>query len=254
MLPSEREAITKAAILCGGEGKRLRPLTQYFQKTMIPVGPKMKPLLEFVVKLMVYHGVPDIVLLSGYRAEEIERYFGDGARFGARISYSRDAEEAGGSAQALMHAISDGKIGKFDELIVYYGDVLSALDVGAVLSKHRSSRADMTLVLSKNYAVPVGVAQVRGDRVVKFREKPDLGLTVTMGCIAMSHSCVGILRQITSRGQKRDIMGHLVPRVIERGMKVAPFYLDRFWYDVGSTEAFERLDDATLGSHMGFLD
>ena len=93
-----------------------------------------------------------------------------------------------------MHAISDGKIGDFDELIVYYGDVLSALDVGAVLGKHRSAQADMTLVLSKNYAVPVGVATVRGDRVVGFREKPNLGLDVTMGCLAMSSSCVTILK------------------------------------------------------------
>lgn len=253
-MPTEHEAITKAGILCGGEGRRLRPLTQYFQKTMIPIGPKMRPLLEFVVKLMVYHGVPDIVLLSGYRGEEIERYFGDGARFGARIRYSKDTEETGGSAHALMHAISEGKIGDFDELIVYYGDVLSALDVGAVLGKHRSARADMTLVLSKNYAVPVGVAEVRGDRVVGFREKPNLGLDVTMGCLAMSRSCVTILRQVTSRGERRDIMGHLVPKVIERRKRVAPFYFDSFWYDVGSTEAFERLDDVTLGMNMGFLD
>jgi mannose-1-phosphate guanylyltransferase len=253
-LPAEHEAITKAAILCGGEGKRLRPLTQYFQKTMIPIGPKMRPLLEFVVKLMVHHGVPDIVLLSGYRGEEIESYFGNGARFAARISYSRDPEDSGGSAQALMHAIADGKLGKFDELILYYGDVLSALDVGAVLSKHRSARADMTLVLSKNYAVPVGVAKVRGDRVVGFREKPNLGHDVTMGCLAMSRSCVPILKQVTSQGHSRDIMTHLVPSVIERGKRVVPFFLDSFWYDIGSTEAFERLDDATLEKHMGFLD
>ncbi len=253
-LPAQHEAVIKAAILCGGEGKRLRPLTQYFQKTMIPVGPKMRPLLEYVVKLMVYHGVPDLVLLSGHRGEEIERYFGDGARFGARISYSRDPEDTGGSAQALMHAIADGRLGRFDELIVYYGDVLSALDVGAVLNKHLSAHADMTLVLSKNYSVPVGVAEVRRDRVVGFREKPNLGLEVTMGCLAMSNSCVGILRQLTSRGRTSDIMAHFVPRVIERGKRVAPFYLDSFWYDVGSTEAFERLDDVTLGQNVGFLD
>ena len=252
-MPAQHEVVTKAAILCGGEGKRLTPLTQYFQKTMIPVGPNMRPLLEFAVKLMVYHGVPDLVLLSGYKAEEIERYFGDGARFGARIAYSRDPEGASGSAHALMHAIADGKIGKFDELIVYYGDVLSALDVGAVLSKHRSARADMTLVLSKNYAVPVGVAEVRRDRVVGFREKPNLGLDVTMGCLVMSNSCVAILKKVTSQGQSKDIMAHFVPRVIERRMKVAPFYLDSFWYDIGSTEAFERLDDVTLDKNVGFL-
>ena len=75
-----------------------------------------------------------------------------------------------------------------------------------------------------------------------------------MGCLAMSSSCVTILRRVTSRAQKSDIMADLVPKVIERRKKVAPFYLDSFWYDVGSTEAFERLDDVTLGMNMGFLD
>jgi mannose-1-phosphate guanylyltransferase len=253
-LPIRHELVTKATILCGGEGKRLRPLTQYFQKTMIPVGPKMRPLLEFVVKLMVHHGVPDMVLLSGYRADEIEKYFGDGAKFGARIAYSRDPVDAKGSAQALMHAIASGKVGKFDDLIVYYGDVLSALDVGAVLGKHRSAKADITLVLSKNYTVPVGVAEVRKDRVVGFREKPNLGLDVTMGCLVISSSCVATLKEVTSGGKNRDIMSHFVPRVIERRMKVTPFFLDGFWHDLGSQEAYEKLDAGEVEKHLGFLD
>jgi mannose-1-phosphate guanylyltransferase len=254
MLPSQHEAITKAAILCGGEGKRLRPLTQYFQKTMIPIGPKMRPLLEFVVRLMVYYGVPDLILLSGYQAERIEGYFGDGARFGANIMYSKDPEDSSGSAQALMHAITDGKVGRFDDLIVYYGDVLSALDVGAVLSKHRSAHADVTLVLSKNYAVPVGVAEVRGDRVVKFREKPNLGLDVTMGCLVVSSSCVAVLKEVTSEGESKDIMTHFVPRVIERRMNVTPFFMEGFWHDLGSQEAFDRLDLKEVEKSLGFLD
>ena len=253
-MPIRHEVVTKAAILCGGEGKRLRPLTQYFQKTMIPVGPMMRPLLEYVVKLIVYHGVPDLVFLTGYKGAEIESYFGDGAKLGARITYSKDPKDASGSAHALMHAISDGKVGRFDELVVYYGDVLSALDVGAVLSKHRTARADMTLVLSKNYAVPVGVAEVRKGRVVGLREKPNLGLDVTMGCLVISESCVPVLEEVTSQGLIKDIMSHLVPRVIERGMNVAPFFLEGFWHDLGSQEAYDRLDQKEVEKNLGFLD
>lgn len=252
-MPSQGEAITKAAILCGGEGKRLRPLTTYFQKTMIPVGPAMRPLLEFVVKLMVHHSVPDLVLLNGYKAEEIERYFHDGSSFGARISYSKDPEGRSGSAQALMHAIADGKLGKFDAVVVYYGDVLSALDVTAVLGKHRSARADMTLVLSKNYSIPVGVAEVRRDRVVDFHEKPNVGLDVTMGCLVISSSCIPTLEEITSEGRNIDIMTHLVPTIIERRMHVAPYFLEGFWHDMGSQEAFERLDPMQVERNLGFL-
>ena len=89
------ELSIKAAVLCGGEGKRLSPLTNYFQKTMIPIGSRRKPLLEYVVRLLVFHKIPDITMLTGYRAEEIENYFDDESRFGARMNYSRNPDHAG---------------------------------------------------------------------------------------------------------------------------------------------------------------
>ncbi|MCZ2845335.1 MAG: sugar phosphate nucleotidyltransferase, partial [Candidatus Bathyarchaeota archaeon] len=61
----------KGTILCGGEGSRLRPLTYYFQKVMIPIGKTQKPLLEYIIKLFIKNGVNDVVLLVGYKAEQI---------------------------------------------------------------------------------------------------------------------------------------------------------------------------------------
>ena len=74
--------VTKAAVLCGGEGTRLRPLSNYFQKTMIPIGSKRKPLLEYVIRLLAHNGIHDVTLLTGYRSDEIEEYFGDGRPLG----------------------------------------------------------------------------------------------------------------------------------------------------------------------------
>jgi mannose-1-phosphate guanylyltransferase len=246
--------LSKAAILCGGEGTRLRPLSSYFQKTMIPIGPKRRPLLEYSVRLFVHHGIKDLVLLCGYRAEEIENYFGDGARFGARITYSTDARRAAGNARALMHAIDTGRVGEFDDLVVYYGDVLSALDVTAMLKHMHETRAAAALVLSKEYAVPVGVAEVRGGRVAGFAEKPNLNLNVTMGCVALSESCILVLKESTSGDENRDIMTHFIPRLISKGFKVVPYFMKEFWYDVGTTEAYERLDVKHFEEASKFLD
>ena len=246
--------LTKAAVLCGGEGTRLRPLTNYFQKTMIPIGKKRRPLLEYIVRLLVYNGIQDVILLCGYKADEIEDYFGDGAKFGARIGYSRDQENTKGSAQALVHAVDSGKVGDFDDLLLYYGDVLSALDIGALLGRHRTARAALTLVLSKRYTMPVGVADVQGDRVVSFREKPSLEFSVTMGCLVVSKSCLPILRETTGSATGTDIMTHFVPKVIERGMTVVPFFLEGFWYDIGTTEAYEKMDATLIEENLKFLD
>jgi mannose-1-phosphate guanylyltransferase len=245
--------LTKAAILCGGEGNRLRPLTNYFQKTMIPVGPRRRPLLEYVVRLMVHNGVEDVILLSGYRSSEITNYFGDGSRFGANIRYSSDRPGVTGSAPAVLNAIKTNTIGKFDYLLLYYGDVLSALDIRLLLTKHAASRADLTLVLSTNYSVPVGIAEVKRGRVMGFREKPKLGFNVTTGCMAMSKSCLPVLASTVNEGGT-DMMSHFVPKVLGEGMDVRPFYLKGFWYDVGTTEAYEKLDDETVERNLKFLD
>lgn len=246
--------VTKAAVLCGGEGTRLRPLTNYFQKTMIPVGNKKRPLLEYIVRLLAYNGVRDLTLLTGYRSEDIEGYFEDGSKFGVKLVYSRDPENSKGSARSLHSAIRSGKLQGFDEVVVYYGDVLSSLNVRGLIAAHRSGKAAMSLVLSRDYRLPVGVAQVEEGRVVSFREKPTMPLSVTMGCLVVSRECAPVLAEVVSRDGNVDIMTHFVPAVIDRGLKVSPFYIDGFWYDVGTTEAYERLDTELVESNLSFLD
>jgi mannose-1-phosphate guanylyltransferase len=244
--------LSKAAILCGGKGNRLRPLTNYFQKTMIPVGSRRRPMLEYVVRLMVHNGVKDMVMLSGYRSDEITNYFGDGSRFGANIRYCSDRPDTAGSAPALANAIKTNTFGTYDDLLLYYGDVLSTLEVRALLKQHEKTRADLTLVLSNNYAVPVGIAEVTRGRVSAFREKPNLGLRVTTGCMVIAKSCVPVLYDTANSGGT-DMMSHFVPAVLKDKMNVRPYYLRGFWYDVGTTEAYEKLDDETVERHLRYL-
>lgn len=246
--------VTKAAVLCGGEGTRLRPLTNYFQKTMIPVGSKKRPLLEYILRLLAYNGVKDITLLTGYRSEDIERYFEDGSKLGVELSYSHDPEHAEGSSRSLQHAIASGKVGQFDDLVVYYGDVLSTLKVRNLLVNHREKRAALSLVISHDYRVPVGVAQVDDGSVVSFQEKPVLPLSVTMGCLVISKEAVPVLTKVNQIRGKVDIMTHFVPAVIAAGMKVSPFYIEGFWYDVGTTEAYEKLDSELVETNLKYLD
>jgi mannose-1-phosphate guanylyltransferase len=246
--------VTKAAVLCGGEGTRLRPLSNYFQKTMIPIGSKQRPLLEYIVRLLAFNGIRDITLLTGYRSEDIERYFEDGSKLGVRVSYSRDPEHSKGSARSLHNAITSGRVGDFDDLVVYYGDVLSALKVRDVVEHHAKEGAVVTLVLSRDYKVPVGVAQVEGDRVVSFSEKPTLPLSVTVGGLVISKESLPVLAEATSGTGSVDIMANFVPAVIAKGLTVAPFYIDGFWYDVGTTEAYEKLDSELVETNLNFLD
>jgi mannose-1-phosphate guanylyltransferase len=120
-----------AAILCGGRGERLRPLTDFFQKTMVPIGPSKRPLLERVVRLLAFHGIKEIGMLTSYRTEEISGYFGDGSKFGVHVTYSRDPDNRQGSLNAIANAVNNGSVPECDVLLVYYGDVLSDLTLAS---------------------------------------------------------------------------------------------------------------------------
>ncbi len=233
---------TEAAVLCGGRGERLRPLTDYFQKTMIPVGPKKLPLLVYVISLLAHHGVNRIALLTGYRSEDIRRYFGDGAAYGVKFTYSEDAKDQRGGLNAVANALSNGAISKCDELLVCNGDILADLDISSLLAKHRSKKADATLVLSKGYTLPVGTARVgRGGLVASVHEKPSLNLSVTTGQMVLGPAAIALARRLASR-ENTNLMTHLLPALLDKDLKVAAYYTKEAWYDIGTLSSLEKID------------
>ena len=241
---------TQAAVLCGGRGERLRPLTDYFQKVMIPIGPKKLPLLAYILRLLTLNGVRDVVLLTGYRSEDIRRYFGDGTGHSSKLTYSEDQKDRKGSLNAVANALKNGTI-SCDELIVYYGDVLMELDIGGLLSAHRRTKADATLVLARGYTLPVGIAEVAPSGFVStFKEKPDLPLSVTVGCMVLGPMAMGLVKKMAGT-KNTDLMTHLVPKLLNGG-KVASYYLDKAWYDVGSVASFQKLDRELALHPLGF--
>jgi mannose-1-phosphate guanylyltransferase len=246
--------MTKAAVLCGGQGRRLQPLTNYFQKTMVPIGARRKPLLEYIVRLLAHYGVHDITMLTGYRDEEIVNYFGDGSRFEAKISYSKDADAMKGSAGALSNALRSHKIGNCDNLVVYYGDILSNLKVNSLTNVHVQRKADATLVLTRGYTLPVGVAEVSGEFITSLKEKPSLQLNVTTGNMVLSKRALRILKESPRNIVQGDLMRNFVPLLLVRKYRVASYFIDDFWYDVGTIDKYQDLTDKIVEKHLGFLD
>jgi NDP-sugar pyrophosphorylase family protein len=92
----------QAVILAGGLGTRLKPLTEQIPKTMTPVNGK--PFLLHLLELLIYHGINDIVLCTGYLSEQILKFFGSGENLGLRIRYSEEKEKLLGTGGALKQA------------------------------------------------------------------------------------------------------------------------------------------------------
>ncbi len=245
---------TKALILCGGPGTRLRPITYYFQKALIPIGLRQKPLLEYVVRLLKYHGVVDISFLVDYKAEQIVNYFDDGSRFGAKISYIRDVPKFKGTAGSVLNAFKQGKASIDDTLLVYYGDIVTTMNLRKLLDYHSSREAVATVALSSGFTVRVGLADLdRNGRILGFIEKPKLEKPVSIGIMVLQGETLKDIETLFPKKRGVDLMKDIVPLLLKKGDPVYGYLSDAFWYDVGSTEAYEKLDHNFIEKSLSFL-
>ena len=133
--------MAKAMILAAGQGTRVRPLTKYMPKPMIPI--LGKPVLEYLIEHLARYGVKEIMINVAYSHWKIENYFGNGSRWGVEIGYSFEGKRDHGEivpnpkgSAGGMRKIQDHS-GFFDETtIVLCGDAIIDLDIGAALHEH----------------------------------------------------------------------------------------------------------------------
>lgn len=214
---------------------------------MIPIGKKQKPLLEYIVKTLKYNGVKDIVLLVGYKQEQIVNYFEDGSRFGVRIEYVIDDPNLKGTGGALLNAYLKGVFREYDTLLVYYGDILSNVDIRDLLQQHKYTRADATIAVATKYQVPVGVVEAdEKGKIIKLVEKPWLNIMATIGILALEKHTLKRLEELSLKKKSLDIMGDLIPKLLEEGRVLKVYKHLGEWYDVGTTERYEKLDNKQI--------
>ncbi|HEY7698979.1 MAG TPA: nucleotidyltransferase family protein, partial [Vicinamibacteria bacterium] len=130
-----------AVILAGGKGTRLRPLTLNTPKPIVPI--LSRPFLALQIDLLKKTGIEEIVLSLSYQPRRIEEMFGDGSDLGVRIYYTMEQDPLG-TAGAVKNA--EGFLGS--RTLVFNGDILSDLDLRAVLDLHERAGAKATIVLT----------------------------------------------------------------------------------------------------------
>lgn len=244
----------KGLVLCGGPGTRLRPITYYFQKVMIPVGLKQKPLLEYVVRLFRFHGVKDLTFLVDYKAEQIMNYFNNGDRFDVKISYIRDVPELKGTAGSVLNAYAQGLIDLKNTLLVYYGDILTNINLKGLLKHHVKQRASATVALASGFTVKVGLADISEEgRIRGFVEKPTLEKPVSVGILVFDGKTLKDMERLKEEKPELDLMRDVVPYLIKSGKPVCGYLSDAFWYDIGSTEAYEKLNPRIVEDSLSYL-
>ena len=244
----------KGLVLCGGPGKRLRPITYYFQKAMIPIGCKQKPLLEYIVRTLKFHGISDLVFLVDYKAEQIVNYFNNGARFDVKITYIHDDPECRGTAGSILNAYRKKAVETSDKLLIYYGDILTDMSLKELMIDHERKSADATVALASGFTVRVGVADLGDDgEILGFAEKPKLEKPVSIGIVALAGKTLDEIRNLRREKGDLDLMGDVIPHLIRKSKRVYGYVSDAFWYDVGSVEAYEKLSPEMVDEKFSHL-
>ncbi|MEK6278282.1 MAG: NDP-sugar synthase [Actinomycetota bacterium] len=249
----------QALILVGGEGTRLRPLTEAVPKPVVPLVDR--PFISYMVEWLARHGVSEVVMACGFGAGAVRDVLGDGQPGGPRLRYVEEPQPLG-TAGAIRHAAEHLE----DRFLALNGDVLTDLDLTALVRFHeeRGSRATLGL-----YPVddPTGYGLVETDqdgRIVEFLEKPEPGHggpgEVNTGTYVLERS---VLEAMIPEGRAVSIEREVFPELIGKGLH--GLRLEGYWMDIGTPDRYlqaswdilerrvatavaDRLDES--GSHL----
>lgn len=243
----KRETPLKAIILVGGEGTRLRPLTNGLPKPMLPV--LNKPFLEHTLNYLSHYGIKDIILALSYLPEVIQGYFGDGSKFGVALTYAVE-DQPQGTAGAVKNA--ERFFG--GTFVVLNGDIYTDLNLADMLAFHRQKGAVATIALTQvDNPGAFGVVETDQDRRIRrFIEKPAPGQTssnwINAGVYILEPEVLNYVPQNSHYMFEKG----LFPLLIERGDPVYGYQFSGRWLDMGTPEKYRSLNcDLLLAEGKG---
>jgi len=218
-----------AVIMAGGEGMRLRPVTENIPKSMVDIGGV--PLLERQIQRLAKAGLKRVYLSVNYLSHIIEEYFGDGASFGLEILYLREKEKLGtGGALSLLPTRPDSPI------LVMNGDILTTSDFGSLYAFHRDHEADVTVAaVDYRIQIPFGVIHNEGPYVTGLVEKPSQRFLCNAGIYVVSPAALDFVKQ-----GKSFNMTDLIEACLAASKQVAIFPVHEYWCDIGTPADLDK--------------
>ncbi|MBU1867126.1 MAG: NDP-sugar synthase, partial [Candidatus Margulisbacteria bacterium] len=231
----------KAIVLAGGLGTRLHPLTVNIPKPMVPVA--NRPLMQFTMELLKQNDFDDVTALLYHQPEVIKKYFGNGSKFGQKISYI-EAKDDYGTAGAVRLAAVDVK----ETFLVMSSDVLSDFDLKAAVAYHKEKHAQVTIVLTRvPNPLQYGIVILNSDGSVKyFLEKPSwseiFSDTVNCGMYIIEPEIVSLI----PAGRSFDFSLDLFPLLLSKKVPIFGYIAAGNWRDIGSVDEYSRASSAVL--------
>jgi NDP-sugar pyrophosphorylase family protein len=233
---------SQAVILAGGLGTRLRPLTLNRPKPVVPL--LNLPFLHHQLALLGAHGITDVILSVSHLPDVIRSVMGDGSAAGVRLRYVVEAEPLG-TAGGVRNAadLVGGRV------VVLNGDILTDLDLGAMLAAHeaRGAKASIFLTPVEN-PTAYGLVELTPDgRVQRFLEKPGWNEVTTNTINAGVYVLERELLELIPKGQPHSMERDFFPMLLERRVPFVGHVPRAYWLDIGTTQKY-------LQAHQDLLD
>lgn len=236
----------RAVVLVGGEGTRLRPLTFTTPKPLLPIA--NRPFLEWQLSWLGSHGVKEVVLSVGYLPDGFSTRFPDGRFDGVELGYAVESEPLG-TAGGIRFAAE----GTRERFVVCNGDVLTTLDLDAMVRFHDEHDAEATISLTRvEDPSAFGVVPTRpGGEVVAFVEKPPPGQAPTDWINAGTYVLEPSVLDLVPPRLHVSIERETFPQLLERGRRLFAMHSDAYWLDIGTPEKYLQAHRDVLAGRLG---
>lgn len=215
----------KAIILAGGRGKRLRPITDYVPKSLVPL--KNIPIIDWQIKYLKKFNVDEIIICTGYKTEMIQHFLHMKDNFGIKLRFSVEKTPLG-TGGAIKKA---GKMIKDKSFFVLNGDVITDIDLNELLKKPNC-------IAAIELRTKFGIMETTNDKVTRFREKKEVS-DVWMNA-GIYHLQKKILQDLPQQG---DIEKTLFPEYAKKGLLNTIKFKKIKWYSVDS---FKDMEECSL--------
>lgn len=239
-------------IMAGGQGSRLRPITNVRPKPMVEV--LGRPVIDFVKDSMVQGGVENIIVTTGYRgemlAEHVQHWNVDGRT--ARINQESTPMGTAGSVRLLLDEITD-------TVIIGSGDSVASFDVASLLKAHKMNGAKATMALWEvDDPSPFGIVglstsqdgeidgNLREGFIRRFKEKPNPEEAFSNVINAGLYILEPEVMELVPEGEKYDFSKNLFPRLLEMGWPMYAQAINGVWFDVGSPQELIRAQNVLI--------
>ena len=243
----------QALILEGGKGTRLRPLTVYTPKPIVPV--LNKPFLLYQIEILRRAGIRDITLSLSYQPDKIELLLGDGSDYGVNLRFITEPHPrgTGGAYRFAAEAIRE-------TTVVFNGDILTDLDISKVIDFHREKKAEATLTLVR-VENPAAYGLVETDdenRVLRFLEKPSAEIIASLPAHNINAGIYILeptILDLIPAGENRSFEYNVFPDILTNEKPFYAFIMqNNYWRDIGTPESYRAVHQDFLSGKIKNFD